>query len=320
MEQNSGSAPYQVSSEDDQMRDGNDIEYFDRYAGVVKTEKIYGEAYLRWAYETLPGRLMVAAVVKRALFSRWYGWRMDKPVTRELIAPFVDKYELDADEFVKSCDAFQSFNDFFSRKLKPQARPVVSGDDKVVFAADGRHLGFQDISQINGIYCKGQNLSLGDLLGDEKLAARYEKGSVVISRLCPVDYHRFHFCASGQAGESKLINGPLYSVSPIALRRNINILIENKRVITTLKTENFGSILILEIGATNVGSIKQTYRSNSTVAKGEEKGYFEFGGSMTMMLFEPGAIVLDEDLVKHSAEGREIYSRMGDRMGEKNNG
>ncbi len=298
----------------------NDIEYFDRYADEVKTEKIYGEAYLRWAYETLPGRLMVAAVVKRALFSRWYGWRMDKAVTRELILPFVEKYELDAGEFVKSCDAFESFNDFFSRKLKAEARPVAGGEDEVVFAADGRHLGFQDVSRIEGIYCKGQSLSLVQLLGDEKLAANYQKGSLVISRLCPVDYHRFHFCATGQAGESRLINGPLYSVSPIALRRNINILTENKRTITVLETEKYGRILILEIGATNVGSIHQTYQSNSAVAKGEEKGYFEFGGSMTMMLFEPGALVLDEDLVKHSAEGRELYARMGDRMGERNDG
>ncbi|NOX99240.1 MAG: phosphatidylserine decarboxylase [Verrucomicrobia bacterium] len=298
----------------------NDIEYFDRYADEVKTEKIYGEAYLRWAYETLPGRFMVAAVVKRALFSRWYGWRMDKAVTRELILPFVKKYELDADEFVKSCDAFESFNDFFSRKLKAEARPVAGGEDEVVFAADGRHLGFQDVSQIEGIYCKGQSLALGELLGDDALAKSYQKGSLVISRLCPVDYHRFHFCATGQVGESRLINGPLYSVSPIALRRNINILTENKRTITVLETDKFGRILILEIGATNVGSIHQTYQSNSTVVKGEEKGYFEFGGSMTMMLFEPGALVLDEDLVKHSAEGRELYARMGDRMGERNDG
>ncbi len=309
-----------MSSEDDQVCGGSAIEYFDRYAGAVKTEKIYGEAYLRWAYETLPGRLMVAAVVKRVLFSRWYGWRMDKTSSRELIIPFVEQYELDADEFVKNCDAFESFNDFFSRKLKPEARPVAEGDGEVVFAADGRHLGFQDISEIDGIYCKGQTLSLGELLGDADLAKDYEKGSLVISRLCPVDYHRFHFSAAGKPGESRLINGPLYSVNPIALRRNIEILTENKRVITSLDTERFGRVLIVEIGATNVGSIEQTYRSNSPVAKGQEKGYFEFGGSMTMVLFEPGAVELDVDLVKHSAEGRELYARMGDRMGIGNNG
>jgi len=197
---------------------------------------------------------------------------------------------------------------------------VDASDESLVFPADGRHLGFENISEIEGIYCKGQTLSLADLLGDATLAAKYEKGSVVISRLCPVDYHRFHFCASGQAGEPRLINGPLYSVNPIALRRNIKILTENKRVITILETEKFGRILILDIGATNVGSIKQSYRFKSAVAKGEEKGYFEFGGSMTMMLFEPGVVELAEDLVKHSAEGREIYARMGDRMGEQKHG
>ncbi len=291
------------------------INYFDRYAGVIKTEKIYGEAYLRWAYETLLGRLMLAAVVKRALFSRWYGWRMDKGTTRELIVPFIDQYELDADEFVENCKDFESFNAFFSRKLKAQARPIAGGDDVAVFPADGRHLGFQDVSKVDSIYCKGQRLSLVDLLGDERLAKDYEKGSLVISRLCPVDYHRFHFGAGGKVGVWQLINGPLYSVSPIALRRNINILTENKRVITRLQTQNFGRVLILEIGATNVGSIHQTYQSDSMVVKGDEKGYFAFGGSMTMQLFEPGVVELAEDLVENTQQGRELYARMGDRLG-----
>lgn len=309
-----------MSPDNDTVSGAGEIDYFDRYTGVLELEKIYGEAYLRWAYETLPGRLMVAAVVKRAFFSRWYGWRMGKPSSREKIAPFIEQYELNADEFEEGCETFESFNDFFSRKLKIEARPISGGEDVVVFAADGRHLGFQDISQIKGIYCKGQTLSLSELLGSEEMAASYEKGSLVISRLCPVDYHRYHFCASGMPGVPRLINGPLYSVNPIALRRNIKILTENKRVITSLDTEKFGRILILEIGATNVGSIKQTFQANSPVAKGEEKGYFEFGGSMTMMLFEAGAVVLAEDLVKHSAEGRELYARMGDRMGEINHG
>ncbi|MCF6313783.1 MAG: phosphatidylserine decarboxylase [Verrucomicrobiales bacterium] len=301
---------------DAELADGR-IDYFDRYAGVVKTEKIYGEAYLRWAYETVPGRLMLAAVVKRAFFSRWYGWRMDKSSTRELIAPFIDQYDLDAGEFVDKVENFESFNAFFSRKLKPQARPIASGEGEVVFPADGRHLGFADVSEMERIYCKGQTLSLVDLLDDEDLASRYEKGSLVISRLCPVDYHRFHFSTAGKPGAWRLINGPLYSVSPIALRRNVGILTENKRVVTKLQTEDFGQVLILEIGATNVGSIHQTYAADSEVVKGEEKGYFSFGGSMTMQLFEAGRVKLDEDLVEHTQQGRELYARMGDRMGMK---
>ncbi|MFK5921163.1 MAG: phosphatidylserine decarboxylase [Verrucomicrobiota bacterium] len=304
-----------MSQHNNSLEEDGRIDYFDRYAGAIKTEKIYGEAYLRWAYETLPGRLMLAAVVKRALFSRWYGWRMDKGATRELIEPFIDQYELDADEFVENCEDFESFNAFFSRKLKAQARPIVGGDEVAVFPADGRHLGFQDVSEVDSIYCKGQRLSLVDLLGDESLAKDYEKGSVVISRLCPVDYHRFHFGVAGEVGDWQLINGPLYSVSPIALRRNINILTENKRVITQLQTQNFGRVLILEIGATNVGSIHQTYQSGSRVTKGEEKGYFAFGGSMTMQLFEPGVVELAEDLVENTQQGRELYARMGDHFG-----
>jgi phosphatidylserine decarboxylase len=309
-----------VNTADDTASWKGNIDYFDRYANAVRTEKVYGEAYLRWAYETLPGRLLVATLVKRAWFSRWYGWRMNRPSSRNLIQPFVDEYGLDADEFVDTCDSFESFNAFFSRKLKPGTRPVDARVDSLVFPADGRHFGFENISEICGIYCKGQTLSLRGLLGDEALATSYKKGSLVISRLCPVDYHRFHFCAAGLSGKARVINGVLYSVNPIALRRNIKILTENKRVVTTLDTERFGRVLMVEIGATNVGSIRQTFQPNSLVEKGEEKGYFAFGGSMTMMLFEPGTVVLDEDLVRHSSQGRELYARMGDHMGEGKHG
>ena len=115
-------------------------------------------------------------------------------------------------------------------------------------------------------------------------------------------------------GDPKLINGVLYSVNPIALRRNIGILAENKRVLTKLESETVGTILILEVGATNVGSIIQTSAAG-TVGKGDEKGYFEFGGSMTITFFEPGRVELEADLVENTKAGREIYARMGDRVG-----
>lgn len=291
------------------------VEYFDRYAGEVKREAIYGEKFLRWACETASGRLGVELIAKRAFFSRWYGWRMSRPQTRERIQPFIDDYGLDAGEFADPVESFASFNEFFYRRLKPEARPVDSDASAVVFPADGRHLGIPDLSQCEAIWAKGQRFDLAELLGDPALAERYAKGSAVISRLCPVDYHRFHFCAAGTPGEARVINGPLYSVNPIALRRNIGILAENKRAITRLVSDALGEVLVLEIGATNVGSIVQTYTPGDAIAKGAEKGCFEFGGSMTLLLFEPGRVQLADDLLEHSAQQRELYARVGDRLG-----
>ncbi|MFT5469801.1 MAG: phosphatidylserine decarboxylase [Verrucomicrobiales bacterium] len=294
------------------------IQFYNRYTDEIETEVVYGEKWLRWTYESLPGRAALYALAKRAWFSRLYGWRMSRPGSRERVAPFVEKYGLEAGEF-DELDSFGSFNEFFYRKLKPGARPIDQNEDSIVFPADGRHLGFPNLAECEGFFVKGQKLDLANLLGSTGLAERYQNGSAVLSRLCPVDYHRFHFCADGTPGEPRLINGPLYSVSPIALRRNLSYLAENKRVLTEHQTERFGTVLILEIGATNVGSIKQSFTPQQLLAKGDEKGWFEFGGSATMTLFEPGQIQLADDLIEHSSQQRETYAKMGDRMGMKNN-
>lgn len=291
------------------------VRYLDRRTGEVGTEQIYGEASLRWVYESALGRLALEGVVKRALFSRLYGWLMSRPGSRRRIGPFLKQYGIDPGDFADPVESFRSFNDFFVRRLKPEARPIDPDPAAVTFPADGRHLGFPDVSDLDGIYAKGQRLSLPELFGDAALAARYERGTLVISRLCPVDYHRFHFPVAGIPSAPRLVNGPLYSVNPIALRRRIGILAENKRVLTRLSSGSAGEVLILEIGATNVGSIVQTAEAGSPVAKGAEKGYFAFGGSMTMVFFEPGRVRLDGDLAAASRGRLESYARMGERLG-----
>jgi phosphatidylserine decarboxylase len=293
----------------------DEIVYFDRYLNRTCVEKVYGDKALRWTYGTLAGRAALNLLVKRAFFSRWYGWQMNRPASREKIAPFIREYELDAAEFQKDVQDFANFNQFFYRELKPEARPVDPDPRSVVFPADGRHLCVPDLSQVDGLFVKGEMFDLADLLRDHRLADRYSRGSLLLSRLCPIDYHRFHFPVPGVPGPARLINGPLFSVNPIALRQNIRILATNKRCVTQLQTEELGTVLAVEVGATCVGSIRQTYTPGAAVEKGSEKGYFLFGGSSTMILFEPGRIQFDPDLVDNSRQHRELYARVGDRMG-----
>src|SRR5690606_34430259 len=144
---------------------------------------------------------------------------------------FIIKYNLNADEFAKSPLAYNSFNEFFHRALKPGARPIVEGEGVAVLPADGRHLAFQDVDAADGFYVKGAKFTLAELLGDAGMAAEFQGGAMVISRLCPVDYHRFHFPVAGVPDEARLVNGYLYSVSPIALRRNVKYLVQNKRMV-----------------------------------------------------------------------------------------
>jgi len=184
-----------------------------------------------------------------------------------------------------------------------------------VLPADGRHLAFPDVDRAAGFYVKGSKFTLGELLGDPKLAARFEGGSMLISRLCPSDYHRFHFPVSGIPSEPRLIGGSLYSVNPIALRRNILYLVRNKRFVTLMEAPEFGTVAMVEVGATNVGSIVQSFHPGQAAVKGEEKGMFSFGGSCVITLFMKGRIALDSDIVAQSASCVETYARMGDRLG-----
>ena len=290
------------------------IEFFNRYTGRVETEQIYGERFLRWVYGNPLGKLALHSFVKRSAFSRWYGWRMNRQASQRKVQPFINTYEVDPAEFTDDPEDFQNFNEFFFRKLKPDARPIKGGSSVAVFPADGRHLGFANIAEMNGFFVKGQTLPLEELVGDSNIARRYREGSMLLSRLCPTDYHRFHFPVAGETDATQFIKGPLYSVSPIALRQRIKILAENKRAMCEIRSEEFGRVMMLEIGATCVGGFEYTYQPGA-IEKGAEKGFFKFGGSATMLLFEPGRIQFDADLLEQSRERRELYAHMGDQLG-----
>jgi phosphatidylserine decarboxylase len=292
------------------------IRFYDRYTKTMGVERVFGERWVRFAYENPGGRMFVWLVARRAFFSRWYGRKMNKPESSLRVLPFISKYDIDADEFAKSPFDYKTFNEFFYRALKPGARPVAPGENVAVFPADGRHLAFQDIQSAAGFYVKGAKFSFAELLGSESEAQRFAGGAMVISRLCPVDYHRFHFPVSGTPGEPRLINGWLYSVSPVALRRRLRYLIENKREVTLIETSQFGTVAMVEVGATNVGSIKQGFVPGRPVQKGDEKGLFAFGGSCVITIFQKGKIRFDADVREQTAAHVETYARMGDRLGE----
>lgn len=291
------------------------IRYYDRYTRSVKEEQVFGEGWLRFAYENPAGRSFVWLVARRAGFSKWYGHKMNKKESALRILPFISKYGVDVEEFAKSPFDYKTFNEFFYRALKPGVRPIAPGDNVAVFPADGRHLAFQDIQAAAGFYVKGAKFSFAELLGDEQVAEKFKGGAMLISRLCPVDYHRFHFSVGGVPGEPRLINGWLYSVSPVALRRRLQYLVENKRVVTLVESPQFGTVAMIEVGATNVGSIQQSFVPGRTVVKGDEKGLFAFGGSCVITVFQNRRIRFDDDIVASSEQHMETYAKMGDRLG-----
>ncbi len=296
------------------------ITFIDRVTGKKEVEKVYGEAALRFFYgENLTSRLFGYPInylwARNPIFSSLYGWWQNLSFTKRNVPNFIKRYGVDESEFAESVASFKSFNDFFVRKLKASARPIAAGEDVAVIPADGRYLFFPNIQVSEGFIVKGKKFNLSTFLEDEALAEKYKQGTMVVARLCPSDYHRFHFPCDSIPNAAKLINGWLYSVNPIALKRDIDIFVQNKRAITQMDKTPFGKVLYIEVGATNVGSITQTYEADQFQPKGMEKGFFSFGASTIVLLFPPDSITLDPDLIAASQQGCEIKCLMGQRMG-----
>ncbi len=295
-----------------------EIKFLDRDSGCIKTEKVYGERWLSLIYGSPLGKVPLWIAIKRAWFSKWYGKRMDRPQSQERIIPFIEKFRLNENDFLKNPSDYKSFNEFFYRELKKEARPVDQSLNSVIFPADGRHLGIQNLDKTERIFVKGQQFNLTSLFDSQNLADNYREGSLVISRLCPVDYHRFHFPVSGLSSAPKLINGLLSSVNPIALRQNIRIFWENKRYLSFVKDPIYGKIATFLVGATCVGSVKITPDLPAPIEKGQEYGHFLFGGSCLLTLFEKGTVTLAEDLLECTSKGIELYAKMGQTLGTQN--
>ncbi len=295
--------------------------YFDRKSKKKIKEKVYFGFFVsllygnEW-YKKFLSYLILPLISNFSFFSYFSGLIYKSRWSRKKILPFIKEFKIDTSEFLDSVDSFCSFNDFFIRKLKSSSRPLASGDDHAVLPADGRYLVYPEISQIDSFSIKGKKFCLESFLRDSSLVEKYAMGSLVIGRLSPVDYHRFHFPLNCVPQRSELINGSWFSVHRSALQKNINILSENKRMRTVLDTIYFGTMLFVEIGATCVGSIFQTFTSGNFYKKGDEKGYFSFGGSSIVLLFRSGQIVFDQDLVDASQKNIEVLGLMGQSLGK----
>jgi phosphatidylserine decarboxylase len=289
------------------------IEYYERESGQLKTEKVAGEKWLVWLYYNPIGEATLWTLAKRKLVSAIYGAMMDRSSSVKKIHPFIEDFDIDMSVVQKQ--EFNSFNDFFTRKLKHDARPIDTSSTIVVSPADGKILAYADISNSNFII-KGHRFDVSSFLDNPDLAQKYHDGVLLIIRLAPADYHRFHFPVGGNVSPNKMIDGEYYSVNPFALRKKAEIFCLNKREYTILSNPLFGDIVMAEVGATMVGSIEQTFKGSS-VNKGEEKGYFKFGGSTIVLLFKKGKIQIDEDLLINTAKGYETTVKMGERIGEK---
>jgi phosphatidylserine decarboxylase len=280
----------------------------DRATGTPFEEVVMGETYIRWAYQDASSSILERVLFRSSVVSKLMGAWFDSGLSKPKIGKTIAQLDIDETEFLVPIEEFKSFNDFFSRRLKPSARPYTTDAAKIVSPADGRVLVFPELDDATFAPVKGFPFSLHKML--PQISARYLGGALAVVRLCPADYHRYHFPCDGQITQSRAIDGALHSVNPIALASGHDVFGENKRHYTLIETEKAGIVCFVEVGAFGVGSIVNT-KTEGMVRKMDEKGFFKFGGSTIVLVFEKGRIRFSDDLIANSALGRETLVKVG---------
>jgi phosphatidylserine decarboxylase len=284
------------------------IVVIDRETGEPFEEKVLGEKWIRWAYQDVRSgffeRILFRSPWVSKLMGKWY----DSPFSKDKIDAAIKELCIDVDEFAQPKESYRSFNEFFTRRLKPDVRPFSMDPNLIVSPADGRTLVFPTLDNDTFAPVKGYPFHIRKMLPDQ--ADRYANGALAIVRLCPADYHRYHFPCAGDITEYRSIAGALHSVNPIALASGLDVFGDNKRSYTLIDTELAGTLCFMEIGAFGVGGIVNTCCAGH-VEKMDEKGYFKFGGSTIVLIFEPGRIRFCDDLVENSDAGRETLVKVG---------
>jgi phosphatidylserine decarboxylase len=287
----------------------NPITFWNRAAGREEVEQVYGDAFVRLLYGTAPGQAVAEHVLAGRWFSKIYGWAQSSSLSQRKIAPFIRRFNIAMEEYEDP--GFRSFNDFFIRKFKPGRRPFAQEPGRMPAPCEARYLAWERIVPDQVFPVKGEHLSARALLQRDDVARDFEGGPLMIARLCPVDYHRFHYPDSGRTLDQYRLSGGFHSVNPLALKHDGAILCSNERHVSILETENFGKLAYLEVGAMCVGLIVQSHPWDRPFSRGDEKGYFLFGASTVVLMGQPGRWKPDADVLEQTRRDRETYVKIG---------
>lgn len=268
--------------------------------------------FISFLYRTLPGRVCLKALSAPAV-SRLAGRMLSGGVSRWLIPHFIRKHHIDLRGIEVPRGGFASFNEFFTRKrhgeVCPQKGALISPCDGFLSVIDIREHTIFDV--------KHTRFSLEELLADKRLAEKFEGGTAFIFRLTPANYHRYCYAANARVLRCRKIGGRLHCVRPVATR-TVPVYAQNSREYQVLLTERMGTMVQMEIGALLVGKIRNQARlsADRRVYAGDEKGYFEFGGSTVVLLLQKDAVCFHARLYARQNADGEIPVRMGECVAE----
>lgn len=263
---------------------------------------VYGHALTR-----LMIRPLISPVVSR--LGRMF---LDTRISAAFVAPFVKKKHIDLQQYERQ--RFFSYNDFFTRKIKAGERPLTEDDQVLMSPCDGK-VSVYPIMREGRFSIKHTEYTVESLLENRELSEHFHGGYAVVVRLTVDDYHRYCYVDNGEKSRQVRIHGVFHTVNPVA-NDVCPIYKMNTREYCLLKTEHFGTVLMMEVGALMVGKIRN-YHQKCKVKRGQEKGRFEFGGSTVVMLLEPGRVEIDRDILENSRLGHETIVKMGEQIGRK---
>ena len=278
---------------------------------TISKEELQPGKFLRFCYHSVLGKPILWLSTRR-VFSKIAGAYLDSRLSKPLIKGYAKRNAIDLSQYEEG--PFPSFNAFFTRRIRPELRPVDMDPTALVSPCDAK-LSAYHIDEQEHFEIKGQSYTLTSLLRDEALASRYRGGLCLVFRLCVDDYHRYHYLDNCTHDAPHFIKGGLQTVQPIALE-NRRVFAENCREYTLLHTENFGEVMQIEVGALMVGRIVNNHKSGK-FPRGAEKGRFEFGGSTIVVLLEKDRAVLDAEFFENTAAEKETIVRCGEKIGSK---
>lgn len=294
------------------------IKFFHREHNQIETEKVYGDLLIKLLYSTASGKYL-APIFANKFLSKVYGIMQNNMLTQLKVPKFVASFNIDLEDYLpgsikidNQALSYKNFNEFFIRAFRPGKRKFSDLKEAMGAAAEARYFGHEKVTDELTIPVKGKDLSAKKLLQNEKWYNLFKDGPLLIARLCPVDYHRYHYPDDGKTLDHYNIAGEFHSVNPLALQNKSDILVENERRVSILETKNFGKIAYIEVGAAMVGKIVQTHDEALDFKKGDEKGYFLFGGSTVIILGQEGKWMPSKDILDNTKNGIETYVKLGD--------
>ena len=268
------------------------------------------DKFLKRLYGSTMGRILLKPLVTPVV-SNIAGAFLSTKCSCILIKPFIRNNNIDMSQFedVK----YNSYNEFFSRKIREGARTIDRKATHFISPCDSK-LTVLPISADTKFTLKHTEYSVSSLLKNKELAREYQGGYAFIFRLTVDDYHRYCYVDDGTKEANVRIPGKFHTVNPIA-NDYYPIYKENTREYSILHSKHFGDIVMMEVGALLVGKIVNLHEE-ATVKRGEEKGYFQFGGSTVVLLVKADKVNVDEDILGNSKEGIETIVKFGEKIGD----